>query len=102
MRYIWYINIGALLLAILPLPYLYYMALRWLVVGSAAYFLIRHQRRWKREMNGWNLLFIGVAVLYNPIIPIQLPKLIWIGINVGTAFLFYRHLLLDPHDELDG
>ena len=102
MRLIWHINIGALLLAIVPLPYLYYMGLRLLVAGSAVFLLLRHRRRWKGKMNGWILIFIGVAVLYNPIIPIHLPKLVWIFLNVVTAANFYRHLQHDPHDELDG
>jgi uncharacterized membrane protein len=98
---IWQINIAAVLLAILPLPYLYYMALRLLVSGSAIFLFFRHSKRWQNQLDGWKWMLLGVAVIYNPIIPIHLPKLLWVVINIATAIFFYRHYQLDPYDELD-
>ena len=102
MQFIWHVNIAALLLAIPPLPYLFYIALRLLVSGSAVYLIVRHQRRWQNQMNGWKLLFAAIAIVYNPVIPVYLPKIIWIVVNLVTAVLFYIHLQTDPVDEQDS
>lgn len=37
------------------------------------------------------LIFGAAAVLYNPILPIYLPREIWTIINVATAFLVFQH-----------
>jgi hypothetical protein len=99
MHLVWHINIVAVLLAVLPLPYAYYMALRVLVCASAAFLFYRHTKRWQNQLDGWKWLLLGVAILYNPVIPIHLPKEAWVGINIATAILFYRHRQLDSYDE---
>ena len=76
-----------LCLAVLPMwPYGYYTVLRLVVFGVAIYvgvalkdhtFLSRH----------FPLLML-LAVLFNPLIPIYLTKVIWLPVNLGVAVYF--------------
>ncbi len=94
-KMIWFINIVALLIAILPMPYLYYMALRILVCFSAVYLLVRHRERWPNEATGWVTIFGIIAVLYNPVFPIELTKFLWVPINLVTVVIFWKHYQTD-------
>lgn len=92
MNKIWHINIAALLIAVLPLPYVFYPALRLLVCGSSAYLIYLHRERWGSEISGWVLVFGGMAVLYNPIFPVFLPKAVWVVVNLISAAVFWKNL----------
>jgi len=74
-----------LLVAIAPLPYVYYQFLRWVTCGIAIFMAIQAYR-WKRIWAVW--LFGLVAVLFNPIAPIHLTKEIWRPINAACSVLF--------------
>jgi hypothetical protein len=83
---IW-IPIALLLLAVLPLPYGYYMFLR-LVMPVCA--LVVAVNAYKTQPDTiYSYVFIGMAILYNPLIPISLFKEIWIVVNLITAGVFY-------------
>jgi hypothetical protein len=97
MSKIWHVNIGALLIAILPLPYAFYPVLRVLVCGSALYFLFQMHSNQILKTDGWIILFVGMAILYNPIFPVYLPKTMWVVINLVTAYIFYKNLQLAGH-----
>ena len=80
-----------LLVALADLPYDYYMLLRVVVSGVAAYGVyVAHKTR--RE--GWVWLLGGVVVLFNPIFPVGLTRLVWAPIDVATAFLFVASVFL--------
>lgn len=73
----------ALLFAILPLPYAYFILLRLLISGLSLFCLF--------NLNRGSLLkffFIGTLVLFNPIIPIFLSKDVWVIIDIICAFAF--------------
>ncbi len=74
-----------LLIAILPLPYGYYTFLRWATCSMAAYIAyVSYQRGAK-----WLLwIFVPIAVLFNPILPIHLSKEIWQPIDFASAIIF--------------
>ncbi len=91
------INIGALLIAIYPLPYDFYPGLRVLVCGSALYLLFQIYSKQIPKTDGWVILFVGMAILYNPIFPVFLPKIVWGVINLITAYIFYENLQLAGH-----
>lgn len=76
-----------LFLALLPLPYGYYILLRFLVCfGTIRELFIA-------PSNNTDTIFIliAIAVLYNPIIKMPLGRPIWTIVNVLTAlyFIFY-------------
>ena len=78
------VTIAAIAIAIglLPLPYGYYMVLRLFLCVVCIYFVssvpgVRDGERW---------VLIGLALLYNPIAPVELgSKPLWSIINIGTV-----------------
>ena len=92
MNKVWHVNIVALLIAVLPLPYVFYPGLRGLVCGSVLYLLFQMHSKKMFKTNNWLILFAGIAILYNPLFPVFLPKSAWVVINIVTAFIFYKHL----------
>ena len=74
-----------LLLAVLPLPYGYYTFLRWITCGMAA-FTAYIAYQWEFKWATW--IFIPLAILFNPIIPIHLTKEIWQPIDIVGAIIF--------------
>jgi len=79
------ISVFMLFLAIPKLPYGYYTLLRWVVTISALF------SAWvanNSEDKFWVFLLGGVAILFNPIIPVHLTKDIWVIIDFIVAILF--------------
>lgn len=66
-------------------PYGYYQLLRFVVCGISI-FIAFMAYRWQQLWAMW--LFGFMAVLFNPLIPIHLPKRVWHTIDVTCAFLF--------------
>jgi len=74
-----------LLIATLDLPYGYYTFLRWVTCGMAAFTAFMGYQ-WEAKWVVW--LFIPVAILFNPFVPIYLTKEIWQPIDLVCAILF--------------
>ena len=83
------ITIAAIAVAIglLPLPYAYYMLLRVFLCVLSIYFI--SSVRGVRDGEKWVL--VGLAVLFNPIAPVELgSKPVWSIINIGAVLWFWR------------
>lgn len=79
-----YIVSGMLFIGALPLPYSYYGLLRLVVCGTFGFgALIAYDRREKSLI--WIYGFL--AVLFNPIIKIHLPKEVWVVVDVAAGVL---------------
>lgn len=82
-------TIAVLLVAIAPLPYSYYMFLRWAVTLSACihiYFGFT-RKRWAAVA-----IFIALAVLFNPIVPVYLSKVVWMILDfLAAALMAFGH-----------
>ena len=80
-----FIAVAALLLiALLTLPNGYYTFLRLTVTLAAAF---AAYSLWKDSpWLAW--IFIGVAILFNPLVPVYLDRQIWTVIDVTAAGLF--------------
>jgi len=77
----------AVAIGLLPLPGDYYVLLRIFLCGLCLYFLTRP--RGVREAEKWVLG--GLALLYNPIVPIGLgSKTVWSVVNIATVVWFWR------------
>lgn len=77
----------AVALGVLPMPYGYYMLLRLFFCGLSLYFLTRPAGI--RDAEKWVLA--GLAVLYNPLVPIELgSRVLWTIVNLGTVIFFHR------------
>lgn len=74
-----------LLMAALPWPYGYYVFLRWVTCGMAAY-TAYISYTWETKWALW--VFIPIAILFNPIFPVYLTKAVWQPIDVVVAILF--------------
>ena len=79
-----YIPAILLFIAIFGLPYGYYTLLRLVVTGIsvyAAFFLFERD-----GVNFW--AFLGIALLFNPLIPVYLSREVWFPINVIVGVYF--------------
>lgn len=74
-----------LLMALFNNPYGYYQILKWVITLSSAY-IANHYFKGNNEKYGW--IFISIAILYNPILPIHLVRSTWEIINIITAIVF--------------
>ena len=93
-----FIAAALLLLAVAPLPYGYYTLLRIVVCIVFAWAAVVALSQ-ERAALPWALGF--VAVLFNPIVPIHLPKVVWVPIDVsaGIFALWATTALARPHRE---
>jgi len=82
------VPVGALLLAILPLPYGFYILLRWFIAGFALYLAYRYSGN-ATKMTGWALTYLLIAVLWNPIMPVELGKESWFIPDLVAAAIFW-------------
>ena len=84
------IPIGMSLAALLPLPYGFYNLLRLVVCLFAV--LVAYDLTKRTRANGTNLLLwamVGLALLFNPVVPITLgERLLWAPFNIAAAAAF--------------
>lgn len=86
---------GLLLLAIAPLPYGYYQFLRiaiTIIAGINAFHVYHQKGQWPF------LIFLGIAILFNPLFPIYLDKDSWTPIDLITA-IFFGFMASDQHSD---
>lgn len=75
-----------LILAILPLPYIYYQFLRIFIFFSAGFVSFKFL---EQKLISWMLVFGIIALIFNPIVPIYLDKSSWVVIDFISALLFF-------------
>ncbi len=82
----WILPIIFCFLAIFPMDYGYYMLMRLVIFVCAIYYIVIL----KETSNNLIWIFVGFAILYNPILPIYLKsKFLWVIINLITLYFFY-------------
>lgn len=87
---IWLVPAVALLIALAPLPYGYYTLLRIIICGAAAFIAYSIYQR-QQAVSLWVLAMSGLAILFNPLIPIHLSREIWVPIDAISAVVFLSH-----------
>lgn len=71
-----------LLWALVPSnPYSYYVLLR--IVCCACFGWLAIQAK-ARDLNGWMWAFVGLAVVYNPVLRVHMTRDFWSVVNVAT------------------
>jgi hypothetical protein len=75
-------------IAILPLPYIFYILLRPLVFLIVIYLLFRD---WKNINRNTKVILIVITILFNPIAAIYLSKFLWIPIDFVCGYYFLKH-----------
>ena len=84
------------LIALAPMPYGYYMFLKIVVTACAGITAYLDYQAGNRGALVWGCA--GIAILFNPIIPVHLVKEIWMFFNICVAGLF-GYLLLKVRKE---
>lgn len=87
-----YIAVTMLFIGAAPLPYGYYMLLRLIATGVFAWAAFVSYER-KNQWLPW--IFGLLAVLFNPIVKIHLPKELWVVVDIGAGVLLLaskRHI----------
>lgn len=77
------------LVALVPLPYGFYTLLRVSVFGTAV--LIAYRGFTGGDRSFWPWLFTGLAILFNPVVPIHLTRSAWVPIDVATSGAYLVH-----------
>ncbi|WP_414017891.1 DUF6804 family protein [Chitinophaga sancti] len=86
MRLFTFFTAALLFIATIKLPIGFYTALR-ILVFICSILLIRSS--YQDSLTNWVILFLVIAVLFNPILPVYLyKKSIWIPIDVIAGILF--------------
>ena len=75
-----------LFLAVLPLPYAYYTALRPLVCLGLIFLLVND---WKELDDTNKAICIVIAIVFNPFAPIYLSKAIWGLIDIASGIYLF-------------
>lgn len=90
------IAVLALIVALGPNPYSYYMLLRDFVCIVTVYLALTAN---KARQTGWLWSFIGIAVLFNPFLPVYLERSTWTAIDLITACIFLVSLFSVPQRQ---
>ena len=94
-----YIIAGMLFIGAAPLPYGYYTLLRLITCGFFIWAaIINHQNQGK--VLPW--IFGFLALLFNPIIKIHLPKEFWVVIDISTAIFILAIKSKISESDIDG
>jgi len=83
-KYFVILSIFMLLGAIAEWPYGYYSLLRW--ITCIASILVAFQA-FEKNIDWAKVIFIIIAILFNPLAPIYLSRSTWIPIDIITAIL---------------
>jgi uncharacterized membrane protein len=79
-------GIAALILAILGMPFGYYALLSVFICILSLY--VAWEIRRADAISALIFLFVGLAVLYNPILPLRLGRSLWIFVNIITIGIY--------------
>jgi hypothetical protein len=94
-----YIITALLFLGAAPLPYGYYMLLR---LAAFGFFIWAALITYEKQSQYLPWVFGLLALLFNPIIKIHLPKELWAAVDIASAIfiLVVRKKLLRPEREI--
>jgi len=86
------INIFCLLTALFQMPYQYYMLLRVIVASVCVFAAFEIYKQ--SHNSSWVIVFLMIAIIYNPIFPVRLGREVWAIVNLGTIAVFVYALKL--------
>ena len=84
-KYFVILSIFMLFGAIAEWPYGYYILLRWITCITSI--LVAFQA-FEKNIDWAKVVFIVIAILFNPLAPIYLSRSIWISLDIITGILF--------------
>lgn len=75
-----------LFIALVPdLPYGYFQILRWVVCGASC---LGAFMAMEKDSKGWLWTMVGMAILFNPILPIRLGRETWQVLDLVGGIVF--------------
>lgn len=89
-KYLGYIAVALLAGAFIPFPYFYFQILR-IVVTIAA--VVNASAAYHSSNSKWVWAFGLIAVLFNPIAPIFLDRIVWLPLDFIAAVVFVIFLM---------
>ena len=85
-----------LILSILPLEYGFYYFGKLIVCCVAVYYCSQNYKKNLEKQNKFFWYFLGIAILYNPIIPIHLLfRPAWIVVDIILIIFLFKYLKLN-------
>lgn len=91
---IWLIPAVLSLIALTKMPYGYYQFLRIVVFIAAAYLAHMEYKLRDSTINLWVILFVIIAILFNPLTPIHFKREVWGYINTVCSGVFIIHMII--------
>ena len=89
---VWLVPTAMLLIALADLPYGFYTLLR-VVVCGATVLLVFHEYDLRGTTTGWMAVLAGIALLFNPLLPVGLSREQWAPIDASCAIVLVIHYL---------
>jgi len=87
---LWFIPIGALALSFLHLPICYYGFMRFIITASAVYLAYSEYNK-ESKVSGFLVLFVIIALLFNPIVKVHLRYYQWQSIDAAVLAIYVVH-----------
>jgi len=85
-----------LFIAILPMPYSYYLYLRIAVMLGIIYLLVSN---WKIEDDKTKAILIVIGILFNPFTPFYITKWVWIIIDFIAGMYLWTYLKIKTYNK---
>jgi len=84
-KYFIILSIFMLFGAIVEWPYGYYTFLRWIICIASILVIFQ---AFEKNIDWAKIIFIVIAILFNPLAPIYLSRSTWIPLDIITAIIF--------------
>jgi hypothetical protein len=91
-RIAWVLIAAALLIAMMRLPYGYYTFNRILTCGFCSLVAVLSFRGAGTEGKTWAVVFVIIAIAFNPFIPLRLSRFTWPYLDLVAAIALGVHL----------
>jgi len=94
--------IALLIITIFPLSYpIYYLGKIPVCLAAAYYCYNNYNKGQSQNKRFW--IFLGIAIIYNPLIPLHLFfSILWIVVDIATAIYFYRFIKMVSSEHLQN
>jgi len=91
-RALWIAAAIVLVVAVFPLPYGYYIFTR-IATCLACGILASTCFAGRPSTPTWGVVLVGIAILFNPLIPIYLKRQTWFWIDLASAGVILAHMI---------
>ncbi len=83
-----------------PSDYGFYQVLRWLICSFSAWTSVNIYQ--KASKSFWLMIFIALAIIFNPVLPLKFDEEIWVPIDIVTALIFIAYAIKCTRKKTDN